>query len=84
MKHNLDRSGPFIGIGGLAVAAFLYGYSAIAFPSFVRSVVLPLAWLGLFVLGCRWFVRRPVAVVVLPVAAIVLWFAVILALGARS
>jgi hypothetical protein len=84
VKHNLDRSGPFIGIGGLAVAAFLYGYSAIALPSFVRSVVLPLVWLALFVLGCRWFVRRPVAVAVLPVVAIVVWFAVVLALGARS
>ena len=78
MKHNLEQSGPFIGVGGLAVALFLYGYSAIALPSIVNSVLLPLFWLTLFVLATRWFTRHPVRVVLLPVVAVVAWFAVML------
>lgn len=78
MKSNLEQSGPFIGVGGLAVALFLYGYSAIALPSIVNSVLLPLLWLVLFVFVTRWFTRRPVAAVWLPVVAIVVWFAVML------
>ena len=77
MKHNLDQSGPFLGIGGITVAAFLYGYAAIAVPSMLHSVVMPLIWLVFFVLACRWFTRRPVAIVALPVVAVVLWFALL-------
>ncbi len=78
MKNNLEQSGPFIGIGGLAVALFLYGYSAIALPSVVDSVLLPLFWLVLFVLATRWFTRHPVRAIWLPVVAIAVWFAVML------
>jgi hypothetical protein len=84
VKRDLERSGPFIGIGGLAVAAFLYGYSAVALPSLLHSVVLPLVWLGFFALGCVWFTRRPVGMVVLPVLAVVVWFAVLLGFGAGA
>ena len=35
----------------MAVAAFLYGYAAIALPGSLHSVVLPLLWLALFVLA---------------------------------
>ena len=79
MKRDLERSGPFIGIGGLAVAAFLYGYSALALASVLHSVVMPLLWLAIFVLACRWFTRRPRAAVVLPAVAAVLWFALLVA-----
>ena len=79
MQNNLEQSGPFIGVGGMAVAAFLYGYAAIAFPSVLHSVVMPLLWLAIFVLACRWFTRRPVAVVALPVVAVALWFGLLLA-----
>ena len=79
MEHSLDRSGPFLGIGGIVVAAFLYGYAAIALPSVVHSLVMPLIWLALFVLACRWFTRRPVAVTALPVVAVVVWFGLLLA-----
>jgi hypothetical protein len=82
VKHNLDRSGPFIGIGGLAVAAFLYGYSAIVAPSWLHSVVMPLVWLAFFVVGCRWFTRRPVAIVALPAVAIVVWFGLLVGFAA--
>jgi hypothetical protein len=80
VRHNLDQSGPFLGIGGIAVAAFLYGYAAIALPNLLHSLVMPLIWLALFVLACRWFTRRPVAVVALPVVAVVVWFALLVAL----
>jgi hypothetical protein len=81
VKRQLDQSGPFIGIGGLAVAAFLYGYSAIALPSVLHSLVLPVVWLVLFGIACAWFTRRPVGVVMLPLVAVVVWFAVMIGLG---
>ena len=64
------------------MAAFLYGYTAFVVPGLLFSVLLPLAWLALFVLACRWFTRRPVAVVALPVVAVALWFGVLLGVGA--
>jgi hypothetical protein len=84
VRHDLEQSGPFIGIGGLAVAAFLYGYSAIVLPSLLHSVVLPIVWLALFGLGCAWFTRRPVGAVVLPVLAVAVWFGVIVGFGAHA
>ena len=82
MRHDLEKSGPFLGIGGLAVAAFLYGYTAFVVPGLLYSVVLPLAWLALFVLACRCFTGLRVAVGGLPVAAVALWFLVLLGVGA--
>jgi hypothetical protein len=81
MKEDRARPAPFIGIGGLVVAAFLYGYAAIALPSVLHSVVLPLLWLLLFVLGCRLFTRRPRGVLLLAGLAIAAWFAVVLLVG---
>jgi hypothetical protein len=78
MRHNFVESAPFIGIGGLTVAAFLYGYSAIALPSWLNSVVLPLLWLVLFVLACAWFAKHPRRVMLLPLLAIAAWFAAML------
>ena len=77
--NDLRQTGPFIGIGGVVVVAFLYAYVAIAFPNELHSVVM--LWLAIFVLACRWFTRRPRAVVVLPVVAALLWFALLLAFG---
>jgi hypothetical protein len=78
---DLRQTGPFIGIGGVVVVAFLYAYVAIAFPDVLHSVVMPLLWLAVFVLACRWFTRRPRAVMVLPVVAALLWFALLLTFG---
>lgn len=75
---NLERSGPFIAVGGLAAALFLYGYSAIVLPGWLNSVVLPAFWLVLFVLATRWFTRHPRRSVLLPVVAVAVWFAVML------
>jgi hypothetical protein len=84
VAHDLRESGPFIGVGGMTVAAFLYGYSAIASPSLLHSVGMPVFWLVLFGLSCAWFTRRPRAAVVLPVLAVVVWFALLVGLGARA
>jgi hypothetical protein len=78
VKQNLEQSGPFIGIGGLAVAAFLYGYSAIALPGLVNSLLLPLLWLVLLVVATRWFTRHPIRILWLPVVAVAVWFAAML------
>ena len=79
--NDLRQTGPFIGLGGVVVVAFLYAYIAIAFASVLHSVVMPLLWLAIFVLACRWFTRRPRAVVVLPVVAALFWFVLLLAFG---
>ena len=82
MAHtDLRQSGPFIGIGGVVVVAFLYAYVAIAFPSVLHSIVMPLLWLAIFALACWWFTRRPRAMVLLPVVAALLWFGLLLAFG---
>jgi len=77
-QRDIARPAPFIGIGGLAVAVFLYGYSAFAVPSWLHSLVMPLLWLVLFVVGTRWFTRRPSWVPALAVLAFVAWFALML------
>ncbi len=81
MRLNLDESGPFIGVGGLAVAAFLFGYSAIALPSWLHSLVMPLIWFVLFFLAVAWFTPRPRRVVWLPFVAVAVWFAMIIGFG---
>lgn len=69
---------PFVAVGAMAVVAFMYGYAAFAFPSLVVSAVLPLVWVVLFALTCRWFTTRPTAAVAVPVVAAALWFVVVL------
>ena len=81
MTHDFEKSGPFIAVGGFAVAFFLYAYVAIAMSSWLNSLVLPLVWLALLVVCLRWFTRRPRAAMALPVLAIALWFAVTLLAG---
>jgi hypothetical protein len=78
MQQHLDKSGPFLAIGGLAVAFFLYAYSAIALPGWLNSLVLPTFWVVLLVVATRWFTRRPRASALLPILAIAVWFAVML------
>lgn len=81
VRHDLEKSGPFIGVGGMAVSLFLYGYTAIGLASWLHSLVMPLVWLALFVASCRWFTTHPRAVVLLPVLSIAVWFGVILTFG---
>lgn len=79
MKLDLERSGPWIGMSGMAVAFFLYAYTAIVLPDVLTVVVLPLLWLVLFALAAAWFMRHPYRVLALPVVAVVTWFAAMLA-----
>ena len=78
MTQDFEKSGPFFAVGGLAVAFFLYAYVAIVTPGLVTSVLLPLVWLTLLVVSCRWFTRRPRAAMALPVVAVAVWFAAVL------
>ena len=68
---------------GLATVFFLVA----ATPTIVEApwgvvALLLLGWVAALVQGCRWFVRRPMAVLVLSVVLGVAWFAIVLA-GAR-
>jgi hypothetical protein len=81
MQQQRAKAAPFVGMIGFAMAAFLYGYAAIVLPGVLHSVVLPLLWLVLFVLACRWFTRRPNGVIPLAGLAIVAWFVVMLTLS---
>lgn len=73
----------FAGMIGLASTFFLFA----ATPTVVDApwwavALLMLVWVAALVQGCRWFVRRPVAVLVLAVLLAIGWFAVVMA-GAR-
>ena len=68
---------------GLAAVFFLMAATptVVDAPWWVTALML-LVWAVALVQGCRWFVRRPRAVLVLPVLLAVAWFGVVLA-GAR-
>jgi hypothetical protein len=74
VKLDLERSGSWIGMSGMAVAFFLYAYSAVVVTDVVTAVLLPAFWIALLLLGFRWFMSRPYRVLVLPVVAIGVWF----------
>lgn len=76
---NLQRSGPFIGVAGMASTAFLYAWSALVVRDVVTLVVLPLVWVVLLVLATRWFTRHPYRALALPFVALAVWFLAMLA-----
>ena len=78
MKMNLRRSGPFIGMAGMATTLFLYVYSAIVVRDVLTLVVLPLVWLVLFAVAVAGFTAHPYRVLAMPFVAAVVWFAVML------
>lgn len=82
-RPELARSGSWIGISGLAVAAFLYGYTAFVLPGLLFSVLMPALWLVLLVVGCRWFLAHPYRVLVLPVLAVGGWYVALALAGDR-
>jgi hypothetical protein len=65
-------------MAGLVTVLWLYGASALVAPAWAVSALV-LLWLAQFVLACRWFSRRPYAVLVMPLVALCLWFAVVMA-----
>lgn len=77
-KINLRRSGPWIGMVGLVSVLWVYGASGLVGPNWL-PVPLVAFWIVLFFLACRWFTTRPYAVLLLPLVALVTWFAVVMA-----
>ena len=77
-RLNLRRSGPWVGMAGLVSVLWIYGASGLLGPYWLPAPLVAF-WLVLFVLGCRWFSRRPYAVLLLPVVALAVWFAVVMA-----
>lgn len=68
---------------GLAMAFFLFAATptVVAAPWWIVALLM-VVWVAALVQGCRWFVRRPRAVLVLALLLGVGWFAVVMA-GAR-
>jgi hypothetical protein len=65
-------------MAGLVCVLWLYGASALVAPLWAVAVLVAL-WLVQFALACRWFSRRPYAVLAMPVVALVVWLAVVFA-----
>ena len=72
---------PFVGMVGMAAAFFLYAASGLVVPTWALTGLI-FVWLVLFVTACRWWTRHPKRLLVLPVVAVVVLFAVVAAGGA--
>lgn len=72
---------PFAGMIGMAAAFFLYASSGLLAPAWA-VVLLLLLWAALFALACAWWTPHPRRVAVVPVVAVLLWFAILNAGGA--
>ena len=77
MRLDLQKSGSFIGMAGLAIALFMYLSAGTVVPAW-GVVALVAFWLVLFVTACRWFLSHPVRVFWLPFLAVAVWFAFLL------
>lgn len=80
VRRDVASPWPFVGMGTLACALFLYGASVLAAPWWAVGV-LAAVWLVLFVTACRWFTPYPKRVAFLGAFAVVFWFAFVLAGG---
>jgi len=69
---------PFVGMAGMAAAFFLYAASGLVAPVWALTLLM-FVWLALFVTACRWWTPHPTWVPLLPVAAVVFWFAAVTA-----
>ncbi|KRF15503.1 hypothetical protein ASG90_12510 [Nocardioides sp. Soil797] len=78
MPRNVPASPwPFVGMGGLACAFFLYGASALVAPWWFVALLM-LVWVAFLVTGCRWWTPYPKRLPILAVASIVVWFVTLL------
>ncbi len=74
---------PFVGLVGLACAAFLIGATPVAVGApWWAITLLALLWLAALVLAISWFTTRPKAVALLPVVVALAWLASVVG-GAR-
>lgn len=82
-RHNPNATSPwpFVGMGGMACAFFLYAASGLVAPWW-GVVLLLLVWLVMFVLACRWWTPHPKRLPVLAVTTIAFWPLAIIAGGA--
>lgn len=72
---------PFVGMGGMACAFFLYAASGLIAPWWA-VVVLLVVWMLMLFVATVWWSRHPTWVPWLAVFAFVLWFAAMNAGGA--
>jgi hypothetical protein len=69
---------PFIAMMGMAGTFFLYAVSGLLAPWYGVAVLM-LVWVVLFVVACRWWTPHPKRMLLLPLVAVVVWFAVLTA-----
>jgi hypothetical protein len=81
MTVRWRRSGPWVGMAGMVVALWFYGFVGLVAPWWVVPPMLVL-WLLLMVVAVRNFTRRPLVVLATPLVAMALWFGVVSAGGA--
>ncbi len=67
---------PFLAMIGMAGCFFVYAASGLLAPWY-GVVFLMLIWVVLFVLAARWWTPYPKRTLLLPVLALVVWFAVL-------
>jgi prepilin signal peptidase PulO-like enzyme (type II secretory pathway) len=65
-------------MAGMAAVFFLYGASGLVVPTWALTGLI-FVWLLLFVTACRWWTPHPRRVLLLPVVALVVLFAVVAA-----
>ncbi|RLV49083.1 hypothetical protein D9V37_10955 [Nocardioides mangrovicus] len=73
---DLDRSGGFVAMAGLACVLFLDVASVRFLPWWVVTLLLVL-WVVLMLLGTAWFTPRPRRAVALPVVGVLAWLAAV-------
>ncbi len=67
---------PFVAMIGMAGCFFIYAASGLLAPWY-GVVFLMLVWVVLFVVGTRWWTPHPKRTLLLPLIAVVVWFAVL-------
>jgi hypothetical protein len=68
-------------MAGMAGVFFVYAASGLIVPVWALTALI-FVWLVLFVTACRWWTPHPLRLLVLPVVALVVLFAVVAAGGA--
>ena len=67
---------PFVAMMGMAGCFFLYAASGLLAPWW-GAVLLMLVWVALFLLATRWWTPHPQRTLLVPLVALVVWFAVL-------